>query len=73
VPKIALTDLSLRKLHLPPVGQITFWDTTVPGFGVRLSQGGSKSFILMHGKRRERTTIGRVEIISLKDARTWCP
>jgi integrase len=69
VPKIDLTDLSLRKLQPPLVGQTTYWDTTVPGFGVRLSQGGSKSFILMHGKCRERTTIGRVGIISLKDAR----
>lgn len=69
MPKIALTDLSLRKLQPPPVGQITYWDTAVTGFGVRLSQGGAKSFILMHGKCRARTTIGRVSTISLKEAR----
>ncbi len=69
MPKIALTDLSLRKLQPPPVGQVDYWDTAVTGFGVRISQGGAKSFILMHGKCRARTTIGRVGTISLKDAR----
>jgi integrase len=69
VPKTALTDLSLRKLQPPAAGQMTYWDTNLTGFGVRLSQGGSKSFILMHGKCRERTTIGRVGVITLKDAR----
>ena len=37
---------------------------------VRVSQGGTKSFILTHGARRHRETIGRVGIVGLQDARS---
>jgi integrase len=40
------------------------------GFGVRVSQAGTKSFVLTYGPRRTRETIGRVGIISLSEART---
>ncbi|WP_395019824.1 tyrosine-type recombinase/integrase [Dongia sp.] len=63
-----LSDLALRSLKPPAEGQITYWDE-LPGFGVRVSQGGAKTFILQRGKERARTTIGRYPIISLLDAR----
>ena len=62
-----LTELTLRQLKPPAVGQITLWDT-VPGFGIRVSSGGAKSFIVLLGSGR-RHTIGRYPIISLADAR----
>ena len=40
-----------------------------PGFGVRVSQGGSKSFVLKYGKRRQLKTIGRYPDVALADAR----
>jgi integrase len=46
-----------------------YWDQTLTGFGVRLSQGGTRSFFLIHGANRHRITIGRYPIISLSDAR----
>jgi integrase len=60
VPKTHLTDLVVRKLKAPHEGQITYWDTTpgAVGFGVRVSQGGRKSFVLMRGRQRRRHTIG---------------
>jgi integrase len=70
LPKILLTDISLRALKVPPSGQITYLDKTLSGFGVRVSQGGTKTFVLVHGPTRQRTTIGRFPIISLSDART---
>jgi integrase len=65
-----LTDLSIRALSTPEKGAQIYYDDTLPGFGVRVSEGGTKSFILTHGARRRRETIGRVGIISLSDART---
>ena len=62
-----LTELTLRQLKPPAIGQITLWDT-VPGFGIRVSSGGAKSFIVLLGSGR-RHTIGRYPIISLADAR----
>lgn len=64
-----LTDLSIKALKSPPNGAQIHYDDTLPGFGVRVSQAGTKSFVLTHGVRRTRETIGRVGIISLSEAR----
>jgi integrase len=71
VPKIALTDVAVRQLKAPPKGQITCWDDTpgLVGFGVRISQGGAKTFLVLLGGGK-RHTIGRYPIISLQQART---
>ena len=60
-----LTDLSIKGLKAPPTGQRTYPDDSLAGFGVRVSQGGTRSFVLVHGKSRERTTIGRYPIIKV--------
>ncbi len=64
-----LTDISIRALKSPEKGAVIFPDDSIPGFGVRVSEGGTKSFVLTHGPRRQRETIGRVGVISLSDAR----
>jgi integrase len=69
VPKIELTDIGVRSLKAPDRGQITYQDNRFPGFGVRVSQGGGKSFVLVHGAKRQRITIGRYPAITLKEAR----
>jgi integrase len=49
-------------------GTVDYWDTKLPGFGCRVSQGGAKSFILkLHNSRK---AIGRYPLISLSEART---
>lgn len=67
---MSLTDLAVKAIKAPERGQVTYPDDAVPGFGVRVSQGGTKSFVLVHGRNRQRTTIGRYPIISLSDARS---
>ena len=62
-----LTEITVRSLRSPEKGQQTVWDA-VPGFGVRVSQGGSKSFVVLLGSG-QRHTIGRYPLISLADAR----
>ncbi len=67
-----LTDISIRSLPLPPKGQKTYWDETLSGFGCRVSQGGTRSFVLQFGADRQLITIGRYhpDILPLGKART---
>lgn len=68
MPKLSLSDVGLRSITPPQSGQCDYWDTTLPSFGLRVSQGGSKTFVLkVHNTRR---TIGRYPIITLSQART---
>jgi integrase len=64
-----LTDISVRALPLPAKGQKTHWDDTLQNFGCRVSQGGTKSFVVQHGLDRRLVTIGRYPIVSLANAR----
>lgn len=64
-----LTDLSVRKLKPPSKGQVTYTDDTLPGFGVRVSQGGVKAFVMVTGRNRRRITIGRYPALTLHEAR----
>ena len=63
-----LTENTIRELPSPSKGAAIFHDDSLPGFGVRVSEGGTKSFVLAHGPRRKRETIGRFGI-SIQDAR----
>jgi integrase len=64
-----LTDLVIKALPVPSAGQVTHTDDDVPGFGVRVSQGGVKAFVLVYGRARRRATIGRYPTITLRQAR----
>src|SRR3989442_13973834 len=63
----SLTDLRLKNLPLPAGGQITYDDEGSP-LKVRVSQGGSKTFIVMLGSGK-RHTIGRYGEATLAQAR----
>jgi integrase len=64
-----LTDISIRSLKPPTRGQKTHFDETLTGFGVRVSPGGTRTFVLMYGPSRRLVSIGRVGIVTLADAR----
>ena len=64
-----LTDITIRSFKAPDEGAVIFNDDLIPGFGVRVSEGGTKSFVLTHGQRRQRETIGRVGVVTLQNAR----
>ena len=64
-----LTDVTIRTLKAPAKGAVIFYDDHITGFGIRISEGGTKSFIITHGRRRERETLGRVGVVSLQEAR----
>ena len=64
-----LTDISIRALKAPEKGAFIVYDDALNGFGVRISVGGTKSFVLTHGPRRERETLGRFGVVTLHEAR----
>jgi integrase len=72
MPREKLTDKFLQSSkHVPATGQIDFWDQLTPGFGVRVSYGGRKSFVVLtrvDGKLK-RITIGTYPGLPLADAR----
>lgn len=63
-----LTDLTIKSMTLPESGDVKVWDTTTPGFGVRLSKG-AKSFFVMYGPQRRLKTIGPYPQKTLSEAR----
>lgn len=62
-----LTDISIKQLPVPSSGQRVYYEPS--GLGVRVSQGGSKSFVVQLGTDRRRKTLGRYPRMSLKQAR----
>ena len=62
-----LTDIALRNLPIPKSGQITYDDEGSP-LRIRVSQGGSKTFLVILGSGR-RHTIGRFGEVTLSQAR----
>jgi hypothetical protein len=49
--KLSLTDLTLRRLPLPAKGQKAYFKSN--GLGVRVSQGGTKTFVAVRGPERK--------------------
>jgi integrase len=67
-----LVDSEVKRLPLPARGNRIHYDADVPGFGVRITVGGSRSFILNYttrGGRERRYTIGRFPDWGTADAR----
>ncbi|HEY1852573.1 MAG TPA: Arm DNA-binding domain-containing protein, partial [Candidatus Binataceae bacterium] len=66
-----LTHAAVAALKPPIEGQIDYWDSRKPGFGVRVSMGGTKTWLLMYRQegRKRRLTLGRFPAISVADAR----
>lgn len=67
--RITLTEIVVRNARPPERGQTTLWDKTLPGFGLRVSQGGTKSWTVMAGADRQLVTIGRYPVVTLAAAR----
>jgi integrase len=69
---VALTELGVRKLKAPKAGQRREkYDREIRGFGVRITDRGVRSYIVLYsfGGRRRRYTIGRIGEIDLEEAR----
>jgi integrase len=74
IPKKPLTDRAIAGLKSAPAGKrLLVWDATIPGFAVRVTETGSKSFVLVTRYPGDRhptpRAIGTVGKISLATAR----
>jgi integrase len=69
--RLALTDRTVRSLKPPPAGRLDVWDEDFPGFGLRISAEGRRSWILMYrlGRKVRRLTLGRFPTLGLAEAR----
>lgn len=65
-----MTDIAVRNLK-PPADRVqrTYFDDTFPGFGVRVTTKGTKSWVVMTGVDRKLLTLSRYPDTSLKEAR----
>ena len=45
MPTIRLTQLAVTKLAPPQTGRVVYWDRSLPGFGLRVTAAGAKSWI----------------------------
>jgi integrase len=74
MPQRKLTDLIVEHAKAPAAGRLELWDALLPGFGLRVTGRGSKSWVLLYrlGGRdalKRRLTIGTYPALSLAKAR----
>jgi integrase len=71
MPTLKLTALTVANAKPAAHGRAEYWDATLPGFGLRVTEKGAKSWTVMYrvnGKQR-RATLGAFPALSLSDAR----
>jgi integrase len=66
-----LTAKSVENIKPLAKGRLQLWDAALPGFGLRVTEKGKKSWVVMyrHRDRQRRMTIGSYPAFSLADAR----
>ncbi len=71
MPQMKMTIRGVEAIKLPQSGQTDYWDSRLPGFGIRVNAGGRKTWTLMyrHGNRKRRLTIGTYPAMTLARAR----
>ncbi|HKF63625.1 MAG TPA: tyrosine-type recombinase/integrase [Dongiaceae bacterium] len=71
MPIVKLTARSVARLKPPGTGQTDYWDDSLPGFGLRVSAGGRRAWVLLyrHGTLKRRLTLGPYPDLPLSAAR----
>ena len=73
MPSRSLTVAAVERIKPPGKGQTDYFDKGYPGLALRISYGGSKSWVYfyrLHGGKLRRLTLGRFPSMELADART---
>jgi CheY-like chemotaxis protein len=70
--RVTLTEDFIAAVPPPDRGQSDFWDDSLPGFGLRVSQGGTRAWVAMVRRegRKVRVTLGNHPDVPLETART---
>src|SRR5687768_2662043 len=68
---VAMTVRGVAALSVPSNGQADYWDATLPGFGMRISYGGRRAWVLRYRVRGRlrRLTLGVFPHMTLAEAR----
>ncbi len=71
MPTFELTDMTVATAKATAAGRTEIWDAAIPGFGLRVSKAGRKSWVLMYrvAGRKRRLTLGTFPALSLAAAR----
>jgi integrase len=71
MPKRALSDLTVKRVKPPGSGQVDIFDAGYPGFALRVSYGGGKSWVYFYriGGRLRRRSLGTYPAVTLAEAR----
>lgn len=66
-----LTDKGVERLAPPPAGRVDLFDAVLPGFALRVSASGVKSFVVFYriNGRQRRYTVGRYPAFKVGEAR----
>lgn len=66
-----LTKTVVDRLPVPAFGYVLHWDSQLPGFGVRVTASGIKSYVLQRrvGTKERRISIGRAGVLTCEQAR----
>ena len=66
-----LTKASVAAIEADAARQVLVWDTEIRGFGLRVSPGGAKAYVMQRrvGATSRRVTIGRADDMSAEAAR----
>ena len=68
--RIKLTVSSVKALEQPKKGQVIYFDTRLPGFGIRVGKSKKTYFAEKRVNRKtKRVTIGSAELFSCEQAR----
>ncbi len=71
MPRLRFTVRSIDAIRAPSKGQVDYWDSTTPGFGLRVTTQGRKSWVVMyrHEGIKRRLTLGTYPAMSLASSR----
>ncbi len=71
MPSKALTDAIVAEAEPPASGRLELWDAELPGFGLRVTPAGQRSWQVMYriAGRKRRLTLGSFPALPLKIAR----
>jgi len=72
MPTLKLTQAAVNNLKPPPRGRVEIWDSQLPGFGLRISDKGRKTWQAFYrvGGKMVREKLGTVvQIPNVGDAR----
>jgi len=71
LPTVRLTTRGVNAIKKPKAGRVEYWDTVITGLGLRISETGRKSWVVMYRNqgRLRRMTLGTYPTKSLTTAR----